>query len=76
VVADPDLSPGIAARLAAAVDYIGRARQVVAVRTDLLLPGDLTLRREIADPVAFETLAHELALGSAATRLADAMRTR
>jgi 5'-3' exonuclease len=76
VVADPDLSPSIAARLAAAVDYIGRARQVVAVRTDLLLPGDLTLPREIADPVAFETLTHDLVLGSAATRLADAMRTR
>ena len=76
VVADPDLSPSIAARLAAAVDYIGRARQVVAVRTDLHLPGDLTLPREVEDPVAFETLTHDLALGSAATRLAEAMRTR
>jgi 5'-3' exonuclease len=76
VVADPDLSPGIAARLAAAVDYIGRARQVVSVRTDLILPGDLTLPREVADPAAFKELSELLALGSAAERLVAAMRDR
>ena len=70
------LSPSIAAKLNAAADYIGRARQVVAVRTDLVLPGDLTLPREVADPVAYGTLARELALGSAATRLVEAMRNR
>ena len=61
------LSPGIAARLGAAADYIGRARQVVAVRTDLPLSGDLSLPREVKDPVAFETLTRELALGSPAS---------
>ncbi len=76
IVAAPDLSASVAAKIAAAVDYIGRARQVVAVRTDLRLTGDLTLPREVADPVAYETLAHDLQLGSAATRLAEAMRTR
>lgn len=76
IVSAPDLSPSVAAKIAAAVDYIGRARQVVAVRTDLRLTGDLTLPREVADPVAYETLAHDLQLGSAATRLAEAMRTR
>ncbi|HET7724189.1 MAG TPA: 5'-3' exonuclease [Propionibacteriaceae bacterium] len=70
------LSPGIAARLGAAADYIGRARQVVAVRTDLPLSGDLSLPREVKDPVAFETLTRELALGSPASRLVDAMRSR
>ena len=70
------LSPSIAAKLGAAADYIGRARQVVAVRTDLFLPGDLTLPREVADPAAFEELASLLALGSPAARLVDAMRNR
>ncbi len=70
------LSPGIAARLALAADYIGRAREVVAVRTDLVLPGDLTLPREVADAATFEKLTHDLALGSAAGRLIEAMRSR
>lgn len=76
IVAAPDLSPSVAAKIAAAVDYIGRARQVVAVRTDLDLPGDVTLPRELDDPVAYETLSHDLQLGSSAARLAEAMRTR
>jgi 5'-3' exonuclease len=70
------LSPSIAARLGAAADYIARARQVVAVRTDLDLPGDLTLPRELADRESFDALTRDLALGSAATRLVEAMRTR
>ncbi|MBI4900760.1 MAG: 5'-3' exonuclease [Actinobacteria bacterium] len=70
------LSPGIAAKLGAAADYIGRARQVVAVRTDLALTADLSLPREVADPAAFETLTQALALGSPAARLLDAMHSR
>ena len=70
------LSPGVAAKLGAAADYIGRARQVVAVRTDLPLTGDFTLPREVSDPAAFESLTRDLALGSAASRLLDAMRNR
>lgn len=70
------LSPSIAAKLGAAADYIGRARQVVAVRTDLFLPGDLRLPREVANPAAFEELTELLDLGSPARRLVDAMRNR
>ncbi len=70
------LSPGIAARLDAAAEYIARARQVVAVRTDLPLTGDLTLPREVADAAAFQELTDLLALGSPAGRLVEAMRNR
>jgi 5'-3' exonuclease len=70
------LSPGIAAKLAAAADYIARAREVVAVRTDLELTADLSLPREVPDRAAFETLTQALALGSPAARLLDAMRSR
>ncbi len=70
------LSPSVAAKLGAAADYIGRARQVVAVRTDLLLPGDLRLPREVADPARFDQLCIELSLGSSATRFAEALRDR
>lgn len=76
VAAAEDLSPSVAAKLHAAADYIGRAREVVAVRTDLSLTGDLTLPRAPAAPEAFETMVRELALGSAAARLLDAMATR
>jgi 5'-3' exonuclease len=76
IASSTTLSPSIAAKLSAAADYLGRARQVVTVRTDLFLPGDLTLPREVADPAAFEELAELLALGSAAGRLVDAMRNR
>jgi 5'-3' exonuclease len=76
IAASTTLSPSIAARLGAAADYISRARQVVAVRTDLLLPGDLTLPREVADPASFEELTELLSLGSAAGRLVAAMRNR
>jgi 5'-3' exonuclease len=76
IAAATNLSPNVAAKLAAAADYIGRAQQVVAVRTDLLLPGDLSLPREVADPAGFERLCTELSLGSSATRLAEALRDR
>jgi 5'-3' exonuclease len=70
------LSPTVAAKLAAAADYIGRARQVVAVRTDLLLPGDLSLPREVADPARFDQLSTELSLGSSAARFVEALHDR
>src|SRR5450759_2517915 len=76
IAAATTLSPSIVATLAAAADYIGRARQVVAVRTDLLLPGDLSLPREVADPARFDRLCTELSLGSSATRFAEALRGR
>ena len=76
IAASTTLSPSIAAKLSQAADYIGRARQVVAVRTDLSLPGDLTLPHEVADPAAFQELTELLALGSPAARLVDAMRNR
>lgn len=76
IAAATTLSPSVAAKLAAAADYIGRARQVVAVRTDLLLPGDLGLPREVADPARFDQLCTELSLGSSATRFAEALRDR
>lgn len=76
IAAATTLSPSVAAKLAAAADYIGRARQVVAVRTDLLLPGDLSLPREVADPARFDQLCTELSLGSSATRFAEALRDR
>ena len=76
IAASTTLSPSIAAKLSQAAEYIGRARQVVAVRTDLSLPGDLTLPHEVADPAAFQELTELLALGSPAARLVDAMRNR
>jgi 5'-3' exonuclease len=76
IAASTTLSPSIAARLGGAADYISRARQVVAVRTDLLLPGNLTLPREVADPASFEELTELLSLGSAAGRLVAAMQNR
>ena len=76
IAAATSLSPSIAAKLGAAADYIERARQVVAVRTDLLLPGDLTLPREVADPERFDELSSLLSLGSAASRFVEALRTR
>jgi hypothetical protein len=48
----------------------------VAVRTDLSLPGDLSLPREVADPARFDRLCTELSLGSSATRFAEALRGR
>src|SRR5664279_4166633 len=48
IAAAMTLSPSVAAKLAAAADYSGRARQVVAVRTDLSLPGDLSLLRAVS----------------------------
>jgi 5'-3' exonuclease len=61
-------------RLAAAIDYLGPAREVVAVRTDAPVPDvDLTLPTVPADPVRFAALAEELNLGGSATRILAAL---
>ena len=62
------------AKLAAAVEYLGPAREVVAVRTDAPVPDvDLTLPGAPADPERFAELAAELGLGGSAERIAKAL---
>ncbi|PFG16654.1 5'-3' exonuclease [Propionicimonas paludicola] len=68
------LSPTLSQRLAAAIDYLGPAGEVVAVRRDLPLGSpDLTLPPGPADPDAFARLSAELNLGSSAERLVNAL---
>lgn len=68
------LSPTLRQRLAAAIDYLGPAGEVVAVRRDLNL-GDpqLGLPTSPADPDEFARLSAELNLGSSAERLVKAL---
>lgn len=69
------LSPALTSRLGAAVDYLGAARHVVAVRTDAALPDvDLTLPAEPADAAGFARLVEDLGLGGSAGRILAAMR--
>ena len=64
------LSATLTARLAAAVDYLGPAREVARVRTDVPLPAlDLTLPAAPAAPERFAELTAELNLGGAADRI-------
>ncbi len=70
------LSPALTARLAAAVDYLAAARDVVRVRRDLPLPvtlDDLQLPTAPADPDTFAELAELLNLGGAADRILAAL---
>ncbi len=68
------LSPTITARIAAAIDYLGAAGEVVSVRRDVDLgPLDLTLPAAPADPDRFARLAIELNLGGAADRILAAL---
>ena len=70
-------SPTITNRIAAAIDYLGAAGEVVAVRRDVELgPLDLTLPPVPADPEAFARLTAELNLGGAADRIVAAMARR
>ncbi len=69
------LSAGVTARLAAAVDYIGPAQLVVAVKDDLELTGDLTCPRSPADPEALEALVERLNITSPVQRLLTALAT-
>lgn len=62
------------AKLAAAIDYLGPAREVVAVRTDAALPPlDLRIPVGPVDPVRFAELAENLNLGGAAERITTAL---
>lgn len=68
------LSATLTARLTTAIDYLGPAREVVAVRTDVPLPPlDLTLPAAPVDPARFAALAEELGLGGPADRLVAAL---
>lgn len=71
---DGRLSPALSQRLAAAIDYLGPAREVVAVRRELPLAlPDLTLPLHPADPDEFARLSAALNLGSSADRLVKAL---
>ncbi len=71
------LGPSVTRRLTAAVDYLGPARTVVAVATDVPLPElDLTLPSAPADPDRFAALTESLGLGGSATRLVQALAGR
>jgi 5'-3' exonuclease len=71
---DGRLPATLKARLAAAMAYLGPAREVVAVRADAPIPElDLTLPVAPADSVRFAALATELNLGGAAERILKAM---
>jgi len=68
------LSPTLTRRLAEAIDYLGPAGEVVAVRRDLpLAVPDLRLPSAPADPDEFARLSAELNLGSSAERLVKAL---
>ncbi len=71
------LAPSVSRRLAEAVDYLGPARAVVGVATDVPLPDlDLTLPDAAADPKGFTALAETLGLGGSADRLLQALAGR
>jgi 5'-3' exonuclease len=68
------LAASLTARLAAAVDYLGAAREVVAVRADgPVADVDLTLPAAPVDPGRFAALAVELGLGGSAERIVAAL---
>ena len=72
-----ELSPAVTRRLREAIDYLGPAREVVAVATDVPLPPvDLTLPSAPPDPAAFTALADSLGLGGSADRLLQALAAR
>ena len=69
-----ELAPAVTRRLREAVGYLGPAREVVAVATDIPLPPlDLTLPATPPDPAAFAALAESLGLGGSADRLLQAL---
>ncbi|MEA4945742.1 MAG: 5'-3' exonuclease [Propionicimonas sp.] len=72
-----DLAAAVTRRLQDAADYLGPARTVVAVATDVPLPAlDLTLPAAPPDPAAFTVLAGTLGLGGSADRLLQALAGR
>ncbi len=73
------LAGGVRAKLAAAADYLGPARTVVAVAREVALPlelDDLELVSSPADVSGWETLAEELGLGGSAERIVTALAGR
>ncbi|MFW6599716.1 5'-3' exonuclease [Propionibacteriaceae bacterium Y2011] len=80
VAQDPKggLAPGVRSKLAAAVDYLGPAREVVQVVRDLPLPlevDDLRLVDSPAEPDRWSELVDELGLGGSAERIVAALAT-
>lgn len=72
-----ELTSATTRRLSEAADYLGPAREVVAVATDVALPAvDLTLPSAPPDPAAFTALAESLGLGGSAQRLLQALAGR
>lgn len=72
-----DLAPAVTRRLRAAIDYLGPAREVVAVATDVPLPQvNLALPSAPPDPAGFTALAESLGLGGSAGRLLQALAGR
>ena len=70
------LSPALTARLSAGIDYLGPAREVVRVRTDVPLDvteADLLLPTEPAKHEVFAELADLLNLGGPAERIVAAL---
>lgn len=71
---DGQLSAAITGHLAAAVEYLGPAQQVVAVLRDAHLPQlDYTLPTAPSDPERFAELTQQLGLGSSADRIRAAL---
>jgi 5'-3' exonuclease len=73
---DTRIAAGIRSKLAAAIDYLAVAPQVVGVVDDLALGvdlDDLRLPRRPADPEAFAELTDELGLGGSADRVLTAL---
>ena len=71
------IAPGVRAKLAAAIDYLAVAPEVVGVVDDLDLGvgiDDLALPSTAADPDRFAELTDELGLGGSADRVLTALR--
>ncbi|HHU39030.1 MAG TPA: 5'-3' exonuclease [Propionibacterium sp.] len=70
-----NLSPGVQRSLAAAMDYLGPAREVVTAARGVPLPEvDLTLPDAPRDPELFAALAEELNLGGSTERILAALQ--
>ena len=71
---DGRITGRVAASLAASIDYVAAAREVVAVATDVALPGvPLDRPHSPADPDAFARLTAELGLGGSSDRILAAL---
>ena len=74
ILAAPDVSPTIRAKLRASADYLAAARKVVWMARDApVTGGDGTLPRAPKDPSALDRLAERYALKAATKRLGDAL---